>query len=121
YGHSQGDDCLRQVAQALQKELHRAGDMIARIGGEEFAVMLPETPMEGAARVADQLCTAVRNLELPHKASSVADVVTVSIGVGSIVPDTKQIPQKIVNRADRALYDAKRQGRNRYILRSGRN
>ncbi len=95
--------------------------MIARIGGEEFAVMLPETPMEGAARVADQLCTAVRNLELPHKASSVADVVTVSIGVGSIVPDTKQIPQKIVNRADRALYDAKRQGRNRYILRSGRN
>jgi diguanylate cyclase (GGDEF)-like protein len=121
YGHTQGDDCLRQVAQEMQKVLHRPSDMIARIGGEEFAVLLPETPIEGAEKIAEQMRKAVHDLELPHKASSVSSNVTVSIGVGSISPDNKQPPQKIINRADRALYDAKRRGRNRYVLRTGKN
>lgn len=113
YGHSMGDDCLRVVARALQASSDRPADMTARYGGEEFAVILPDTSLEGAKVVADDICEAVRQLEIPHKASTAAEVVTVSVGVASLIPEAKQAAAYLIERADEALYRAKHNGRNR--------
>lgn len=113
YGHLQGDACLRQIAHALVATVRRAGDIVARYGGEEFAVVLPGTLQEGAARVAEQLRAAIEALRVPNDASPVAPQVTISLGVATITPTAGVNPQTLVARADRALYAAKRRGRNR--------
>jgi diguanylate cyclase (GGDEF)-like protein len=126
YGHLKGDDCLRQVAQALHHGLKRAGDFVARYGGEEFTVILPNTGVEQAHILAQQLCDAVRNRAIPHAGSLTAEVVTVSIGHASLCqentgecrvfspmcPDHAS-PDALIEMADQALYQAKQQGRNR--------
>ncbi len=113
YGHPQGDTCLKAVAGALADGLPRAGDSVARFGGEEFAVLLPMTARAGAVRVAEQLRTRVERLAIPHISSPVAKVVTISCGVGSLVPDSDADGIKLVQLADEALYLAKQLGRNR--------
>ncbi|MFO1251341.1 MAG: diguanylate cyclase [Inhella sp.] len=116
YGHQAGDDALRAVAQALQRGMLRPVDLAARYGGEEFVCLLPETEAPGALAVAERLRAAVQALALPHARSSVAEVLTVSIGVAAwpagagrpaLTPDT------LLQAADAALYDAKHGGRNR--------
>lgn len=113
YGHQQGDECLRRTARVLAGAARRESDLVARYGGEEFAVVLPGTPLEGALVVAQSLCESVKALGLPHSASTTSEVVTISIGAASFVPVTGVEPSVLVEMADRALYQAKRQGRNR--------
>ncbi len=112
YGHLEGDDCLRKVAQVLYEALMRPTDIIARYGGEEFTAILPNTDKEGAKRVGERMMEYVDRLQLSHKGSSVADVVTVSIGAATLVPDGKLTVTSLLERADKALYEAKEKGRN---------
>ncbi len=114
YGHQGGDDCLKQVAATLSARLQRGGDMVARYGGEEFVVILPATDVKGAAVIAKGLCNAISDMKLPHAHSKVADHVTISIGVASVVPKGNEQPSHLISLADEALYAAKEQGRNRY-------
>lgn len=116
YGHLAGDDCLKQVAQALKAAVHRPSDFVARYGGEEFAVVLPGTEGIDAASIAETLRSAVEALAIPHAASITADRVTVSLGIASLVPLVGSAPQLLVDAADRALYAAKHAGRNQSLF-----
>ena len=116
YGHLAGDACLQAVARAASCKMVRAIDLLARFGGEEFVVMLPSTDLDGAHKVALGICEAVSGLAIPHAASSIADHVTVSIGVASVLPDRQSTTGQVVAKADQALYAAKQQGRNRVCM-----
>ena len=113
YGHAAGDDCLRSVALALAEVPSRPGDVVARIGGEEFACLLSGTDAEGAVVVARQLCAAVSRLAIPHAHSDVTDCVTISAGIGCVKPTSDDTPVSLIKRADEMLYEAKEAGRNR--------
>ena len=115
YGHPQGDRCLRQVAGILAGFARRPRDLAARIGGEEFVLLLPETGPEQALELAQALRSAVEAAEIPHAASIVAPQVTVSVGVASEVPLNSRAPESLLQQADQALYRAKREGRNRVV------
>ncbi len=119
YGHSMGDDCLRQVARAMAKCMRRPADLLARYGGEEFVAVLPETGLEGARVVAETMIKAVQDLKLPHGFSSAADVVTISAGVKSLIPSNDASPRTLTEQADQALYQAKDSGRNRVCYQPG--
>ncbi len=117
YGHQTGDECLRAVARTLEQQARRPADLVARYGGEEFAIILPDTDAQGALLVAHRMREAVQAMELMHSGSDVASVVTVSAGVASCAPQrTESNPQPLVQAADAALYEAKRQGRNRVVV-----
>jgi diguanylate cyclase (GGDEF)-like protein len=111
-GHSMGDECLRAVAQAMQRVTGRAGDLLARIGGEEFAVLLPGTGAGQALAMAERLRQSVADLGVPHAASEVAPHVTVSVGVASFESGHPHSFDALLNQADQALYRAKSRGRN---------
>lgn len=111
YGHLAGDVCLRKVAGALRQALDRGGDAVARYGGEEFVFILPETTVGGALIVAERARHAVMALGMPHAESSYG-VVTVSLGVATMVPDAGTDSSLLIQAADRALYQAKAAGRN---------
>ncbi|MBC1240498.1 PAS domain S-box protein [Nostoc sp. 2RC] len=113
YGHLAGDNCLQKVASALLDIIKRPADLVARYGGEEFAVILPNTEIQGAIHLAQAIRQAVRNLEIPHAKSGVCNYVTVSLGVVSTVPNSEMSPQDLINAADKALYIAKQEGRDR--------
>ncbi|MFP4007201.1 MAG: diguanylate cyclase domain-containing protein [Spirulinaceae cyanobacterium] len=115
YGHLAGDDCLRQIARALSQAVKRPADLIARYGGEEFAVILPNTKTEGAVNVAQRIQDYIHNLAIPHKRSQVRNIVTASLGASSLVPSLDQSPEDLIASADRALYQAKQNGRDRVI------
>ena len=117
FGHQDGDDCLRQVANALACALSRPADLAARYGGEEFVVVLPETPASGALHVAERLRAAVSDLALPHPDSSAATHVTLSLGLAMASPSMSG-SDELVLAADRAVYHAKRGGRNRVSVNS---
>jgi len=112
YGHQAGDECLRQVAAALHEGLRRAGDLVARYGGEEFAAVLPESDLRGALQYAEATRLAVESLAISHGSSPVSPVVTVSVGVASTLPRRGGSPTELIARADQALYQAKRKGKN---------
>lgn len=112
YGHVGGDACLRQIAAGLKTQMRRAGDIIARYGGEEFAVILPQTDVETAGALAETLRTTIEDLRLEHVGIESESVVTVSIGVATLVPTANQTPLKLLTLADKALYAAKAAGRN---------
>jgi diguanylate cyclase (GGDEF)-like protein len=113
YGHIMGDECLKRVAKTLQVG-RRAADLEARIGGEEFSLLLPDTEIEGAMSVAESVRADIQKLQLPH-AKSPMGVVTASFGVASTTAGGTETTEELVRAADRALYDAKRQGRNRVV------
>ncbi|MFH1059027.1 MAG: diguanylate cyclase [Pseudomonadota bacterium] len=112
WGHLAGDDCLRQVARTLVRGVKRPGDLVARYGGEEFVVLLPETDAAGAMVLAEQLRVDLQALGLEHPGSSVAPVVTISLGAAALAPGPAEEPSRVVQMADQALYRAKHQGRN---------
>jgi len=115
YGHQAGDDCLRQIATALISAGRRPADFPARYGGEEFTMVLPGTTLEGAIDVAKSLQQSIENLAIAHARSSVSQRITLSQGVASLVPTPETKPEALIELADQALYQAKQQGRNRYV------
>ena len=112
YGHGAGDDCLMRVAQSLEKIPIRPNDLVARYGGEEFVVILPNTGLEGAAVVAENMRQAIVDLDIPHKFSHTADRVTMSFGVAAVIPGRGDQESEFLKQADEALYNAKSAGRN---------
>ncbi|RKT43857.1 GGDEF domain-containing protein [Thiocapsa rosea] len=112
YGHPAGDRCLFGVAQAMAAALQRPGDAAARIGGEEFAFVLPQTSLLGAEQVAERIREAVWDLNIPHAASPIAERVTVSLGVASSDHASVASEADLIRASDAALYEAKRRGRN---------
>jgi diguanylate cyclase (GGDEF)-like protein len=115
-GHQAGDACLKQVAEALAVTAARSTDLPARYGGEEFAVVLPVTEEGGAEQVAKTILYRVQRLNVLHPDSSTAPHVTVSIGVATLVATSAKAESELVKVADRALYRAKKQGRNRVVV-----
>lgn len=111
YGHQEGDQCLRQVAQAISGSLRRGIDFVARYGGEEFICILPETPLSGAMNMAQNIVKAVQALHLEHVDSSFKEV-TISAGVSSVIPRQDLTWQSLIETADQQLYLAKERGRN---------
>jgi len=113
YGHQGGDECLAAVARAIKQSVNRPGDLAARYGGEEFCLVLPETAGVGAVRIAELVRRNVAALRIEHKSSLVSDIVTMSLGVATLIPDQGSQPSVLLETADRALYQAKGNGRNR--------
>ena len=113
YGHGAGDEALKRVALAMGGSLRRAGDLVTRCGGEEFAVVLPETSSEYAHRVAETLRLSVESLGIEHRGSPVAPWVTISVGVASEIPDRASSAAALLRTADMAMYRSKNSGRNR--------
>ncbi|EMS80227.1 transporter substrate-binding domain-containing protein [Desulfotignum phosphitoxidans] len=116
YGHLEGDDCLKKVAQTLESLLRRPGDFVARYGGEEFSIILPGIEPAGTENLARKILDQVQALEIPNQDSDVSPYLTVSLGGISAVP-TRSLPAHwFINQADQLLYRAKENGRNRYQL-----
>lgn len=113
YGHIQGDDCLKRVAQVLSTAATRSRDFCARFGGEEFVLVLPETDEAAAKKVAERCYKLIFKEQIPHPKSQVSQILTFSIGVGTIIPTAADDePLAFINGVDRRLYQAKQKGRN---------
>jgi len=118
HGHSYGDQCLVSIARILKEHARRPDDVVARLGGEEFVMLLPDTVVSGAEAVAARLLDAVRCLGVENKASPFDQELTISIGVGAVKEPAHGVdPAVLVDCADQALYDAKHTGRNRGCTR----
>jgi len=115
YGHQGGDDCLQQVAQALQS-VAQSTDLLARYGGEEFALILPGVDQPMAIAVAEKIQGLIEQLQIPHRFSDISEYVTVSMGLASTIPRADLEPEAFIQQVDKALYQAKQQGRNRYVV-----
>ncbi len=113
YGHLAGDDCLKAVARILQSSLGRPADFLARYGGEEFIILLPDTSAHGCEHLAETIRAAIETLDIEHRDSPVADHLTVSIGAVTCVDVTQCDSAILLEQADRLLYQAKHEGRNR--------
>ncbi|HCT40742.1 MAG TPA: hypothetical protein DF427_06145 [Moraxellaceae bacterium] len=115
YGHQAGDECLSRIAQELCQFARRPGDCVARYGGEEFVIVWPGATADEAYIEMQKLVIQIRSLRIRHHVSPVTDVVTVSAGIAACVPGSHDSPYRLVRDADMALYNAKRQGRNRCV------
>ena len=116
YGHQAGDECLRMVGRILKETLHRPGDFIARYGGDEFVILMPNTDSKGALQVAQSIQKAVINCDIEFDPNAPKRTVTASIGVAVSTPSQTRSAADLLNAADQALYDAKAKGRNRVVL-----
>lgn len=112
YGHQAGDACLFQVAQSLSKTVLRKTDLTARYGGEEFVCILPNTGLEDAFSIGEKIRKEIIKLGIPHKGSKVLDIVTISLGAASCIPDKDNSLNMLIKNADDALYYSKKNGRN---------
>jgi len=126
YGHLEGDRCIRAVAKALQEEASRAGDLLARYGGEEFALLLPDTDVDASDSLAQACLATIEALAIPHASSGSSPWISLSIGCATLWPGDGQgpgslfvsegvelTPDRLIEQADAALYQAKRSGRRR--------
>jgi two-component system chemotaxis family response regulator WspR len=116
YGHLKGDECLSIVAQTLSKHATRPTDLLARYGGEEFALIAPFTNAHGARQLAQNLHDSIHELGMEHKSSDVSDTITISQGIATLIPGEHANIEDIIKFADKALYQAKELGRDRYIV-----
>ncbi|MGD8191948.1 sensor domain-containing diguanylate cyclase [Brevibacillus ginsengisoli] len=116
YGHQEGDECLKLVAQTLAATIKRSNDLVARYGGEEFVIILPQTDLEGAATVARKLREQIQALRITHMYSKSSQYVSISLGVACTHPALSSHPEELIRMADQALYRAKREGGNRVTL-----
>ena len=112
YGHQAGDETLVKVARAISETMRRPADIVARYGGEEFVVVLPNVPQEDAAKMSEIIRAKIEDLEIEHKLSSINKFLTMSLGIASMVPSSDSSPEELLNKADKALYNAKIRGRN---------
>ena len=115
YGHISGDECLQKIAQTLQSVVLRASDFVARYGGEEFIIFLTETDTDGAIQVAKRIIATLAEQAIEHRSSAISDNVTVSIGVGITTQHNMNSLETVILAADKNLYRAKEQGRNRVL------
>ncbi|HEY9098691.1 MAG TPA: sensor domain-containing diguanylate cyclase [Thiobacillus sp.] len=113
YGHAQGDKTLKTIAHTLGLAATRPRDIVARFGGEEFMLVLPETDGKAALQVAERCQRLVEKLRIPHPVSQAGQYITVSMGVGTIQPSPKLAPHYLIEAVDKLLYQAKQNGRNR--------
>ncbi len=119
YGHNEGDECLKLVADILATRVRRPPDLMARYGGEEFVCVLPDTNIEGVRKVGRTILDAIRTRAIPHGKSEVADIITLSIGGTSIVPACKDGSiEDLIKMSDDLLYESKHEGRNKMTVRS---
>ena len=116
YGHQKGDACLKFVAQVLKDNEKRPADLAARYGGEEFAFILPETNPQGAKEIALTILEMIRAAAIPHQSSTISKFLTASIGCSTMTVGRNDQPDLLVSLADRALYQAKGQGRNQVVV-----
>jgi diguanylate cyclase (GGDEF)-like protein/PAS domain S-box-containing protein len=114
YGHLEGDECLKTVADTAKRHFNRSVDLFARYGGEEFVAVLPFTKLSSAARLAEEVRADVESLRMPNPHSAAAPYVTVSVGAACVIPHD-ETPEALVKLADEALYEAKESGRNRVV------
>jgi diguanylate cyclase (GGDEF)-like protein len=115
YGHLEGDACLRKVANTLKDSIERNRNLVARYGGEEFVVLLPSVSNDEALKLAWELQRNIASLKIAHQMSEVSSYVTISIGIATVRPKEEMYPTSLIEQADRALYKAKNEGRNRII------
>lgn len=115
YGHTEGDVCLRLVAQKIQDTVNRPYDLVARYGGEEFVCILPNTDLVGGTYVAQQIVDSIVSLKIAHESSKVSSYVTISAGVATVVPTRNVSANMLIEAADKQLYLAKKRGRNRVL------
>jgi two-component system, chemotaxis family, response regulator WspR len=115
YGHLAGDEVLKQIATAIRSNCGRPADLPSRFGGEEFAIVLPGTPLAGAKHLAESIRLAVENLKIPHSSSSTGSYVTLSIGAIGTIPQNDASLLEFIVRADKAMYEAKSLGKNRVV------
>lgn len=111
YGHVAGDECLKRVADAFKGSIRRATDIAARYGGEEFAVILSDTDTDGARVIAQAIKDAIRDKAIPHKDSQIKDIVSMSFGIATVIPDDSLDCESFIEKADKALYQSKENGR----------
>lgn len=116
YGHLAGDEVLRTVAQTVMRSFRRPKDLAARFGGEEFVVLLPQTTAADLRKLADKVVSAMEGLELPHSASTVSRMVTISAGGATSIPRNGESFFSLIEAGDKALYEAKRLGKNRALI-----
>lgn len=116
YGHARGDQALKDVANALARAVNKRNDLAARMGGEEFFVILPHTDADAAQAVAERVVKTINELQIPHAESPTSSYLSISCGVGTLAPDTKENLASWLEHVDGALYAAKHQGRNRYHI-----
>jgi diguanylate cyclase (GGDEF)-like protein len=116
FGHLQGDMCLKRVAGEITGVIRRPRDFVARFGGEEFIMLLPTTEIKGAKEIAERIHERIKQLAIPHKVKGSLNRVTVSIGGATIQPTSEYDSEKFLQRIDRALYQAKHQGRNTSVF-----
>ncbi|MEH2468481.1 PleD family two-component system response regulator [Nostoc sp.] len=118
YGHPAGDICLQKVGAVLSFKVQKHQDLVARYGGEEFAVIMPYTPASGAVHIAEVIQAGIKDLQIVHDGSVVSQYVTLSMGVATVVPTWESSPLDLIVRADKALYEAKAGGRDRFVSSS---
>jgi diguanylate cyclase (GGDEF)-like protein len=116
YGHQAGDDCLKQIAKVLGETLHRSSDIVARYGGEEFIVVLPDTSLKGAIKIAEAMKNAVRSLAIEHRYSPVDEYLTVSMGVVAFKPDKGMKPETIIEASDQAFIKPRKMVAIRFLI-----
>jgi diguanylate cyclase (GGDEF)-like protein/PAS domain S-box-containing protein len=116
YGHVRGDECLKTVAAALTSAANRPRDFLARYGGEEFVLVLPDTDAAGAARIAEKCREAIAAAEIAHETSA-GGRLTLSMGVGTIVPTAEDAQVALIEAVDHCLYEAKASGRNAVVVK----
>lgn len=110
------DECLQKVAKALEKSVIRTADLVARFGGEEFVLILPNTNSTGANTIAQTILDNIKQLNIAHRLSGVADILTISLGIATVTPVKNDVLSTLLSQADQALYQAKETGRARWVL-----
>jgi diguanylate cyclase (GGDEF)-like protein len=116
YGHQAGDDCLKKVACVFEQATERPADLAARYGGEEFVILLPNTDEQGAQHIARDIREALLQIKIPHEQSTVSTYITCSMGIACTIPNQAFSAEKLVAIADEAVYKAKEQGRNQFVI-----
>ena len=116
YGHQAGDDCLKIVAKTIENSIKKSSNLVARYGGEEFVIILPNTNQEEAKKLAENIKKEIFLQGIPHQKSKVSDLISLSLGIATMIPIENSSPDILINMADQALYQAKKQGRNQYYI-----